>query len=515
MTEGDLQPRISVVIPNLNSGPTLERCIRSLLDQEYPNLEVIVADGGSTDRSAGILRAYESRIAKVLREADRGQADALNKGFRHAAGDIFGWLCADDELLPGALHHVAGLFQLHAEIGIVAGACELVFEGGARVRNRVAPDAWDAIRVRNTLDQPSVFWRADWWRRAGELDTGFDLAFDWEYWCRLKQAGARLAATPRMLSRYHFSAANKTSTGGRRHVDEGYRVVRRYGPRLVADAYRFVYRHFDLHGCLDPPPWPRPVRRLAYLAARRMLRTVLGRPMDDYPWHFASLQERGLRWYGGYDSFVQPERYDHSPPVTIVTPVMHERAGLEETAESVRSQDYGGIEHLVLNANSNGQARFRGRTHAINHGIRQARGGIVGWLSPGDVLLPGAVRRAVAELAATPGAPAVYGGGFLVAEGGERPFPAVPFSRNDFTALSNYVQPPPVMFRKEIFAEIGYLDEDLHWTVEWDLLARIAKRYDVAYLPAFQVRQRERNGGAERRMAELARLRRRHGEGSG
>ena len=203
------------------------------------------------------------------------------------------------QLLPGALAHVAAIFAREPETGVVAGACERVFAD--RYRNVVpAPrDAWEIIGARNVLDQPSVFWRGEAHRRAGELDTAFHLAFDWEFWCRLRASGAKLEVTRRALARYHFSNGNKTSLGGAGHVAEGFEIVRRYGPRRgLAHAYRFLYRHFDQHGCLDHPPASSPARLRAYRLAKFAGRCVFGAKwIGLYNWHFASLQQRGLDWW--------------------------------------------------------------------------------------------------------------------------------------------------------------------------------------------------------------------------
>lgn len=291
--------RYSIVIPNLNSGATLERALRSILDQDYPALELIVADGGSTDQSREILDRYANRITVLIREKDNGQADAINRGLRRATGDIHGWLCADDELLPGSLEHVAQLFDRNPSMGVIAGATERVYPDLKRAISAIRADAWQAITVRNTLEQPSLFWRSEWGRRAGELDTTYDLAFDWEYWCRLKRAGADLLITDRVLSRYYFSLDNKTSVGGGRHVEEGYRIIREYGPRrgLMARLYRAIYRWFDLHGCMDDPPSASATRMLAFRAVWTASHRVFGPVVREYNWHFASLQERGMKWW--------------------------------------------------------------------------------------------------------------------------------------------------------------------------------------------------------------------------
>ena len=113
-------PRISVVTPSYNQGNFVEETIQSVLDQGYPNLEYIVMDGGSTDGTLDILRKYEKRLVWKS-ERDRGQSDALNKGFRMASGDIFSFINSDDVYEPGALHKVGRFFVDHPQASWLTG----------------------------------------------------------------------------------------------------------------------------------------------------------------------------------------------------------------------------------------------------------------------------------------------------------------------------------------------------------------------------------------------------------
>jgi glycosyltransferase involved in cell wall biosynthesis len=292
--------RISIVIPNYNSGEVLERAIISLLEQNYPDLQLIMADSASTDVSRDILERYRGRFDVVLSEKDKGQADGLNKAFRHADGDIFGWLCADDELMPGALHHVAERFRADPHAEVVIGGCERVFADGGRCETQADPHTWEKIGILNVIEQPSTFWRAGLHRRLGELDTSYHLAFDWDFWCRMRDSGARLLTTERILSRYFFSESNKSGNAGALFAREAFRIVRKYGPLNGGLAYIFrgLYRYFDLKGCYDQPPTCTRTRGAMFIFALGTLRTLVGtRLIYSYNWHFASLQERGLRWW--------------------------------------------------------------------------------------------------------------------------------------------------------------------------------------------------------------------------
>jgi glycosyltransferase involved in cell wall biosynthesis len=293
--------RFSLVVPHLNSGPLLERGLASILGQTGADLQVIVVDGGSTDESRETLERHRRAIDVLIVERDEGYADALNKGFARADGDVFGWLPADDELLPGALAAVAEVFDADPDCEVVTGACERVFEDGTRVVCPPDPRAWDKIRVQNVIEQTATFWRRELHQRVGPLDhRRFRYIADWDLWVRMREAGARLRTTERLLSRYHFTAGNMTSRAGRRFADEAFRLLRLRGPMggLLAYVYRLLYHHFDLKGCYDRPPTCPPARARLFRLVLRTLKVAVGpRFINMYNWHFAACQERGLKWW--------------------------------------------------------------------------------------------------------------------------------------------------------------------------------------------------------------------------
>ena len=192
-------PRISVVTISFNQAQFLERCLRSVLDQGYPNLEYIVIDGGSTDGSRGILHRYRSQISYQSSEPDDGQSDALNKGFAKATGEIFTWINSDDCLASDALFKVARAFHTHGT-DIVAGTCLRIDETDVtRFRHFSAlplerpvpfapegPLQWSREWERgHFFFQPEVFFSRGIWERAGAF---FHLhhywAMDWDLWLR-------------------------------------------------------------------------------------------------------------------------------------------------------------------------------------------------------------------------------------------------------------------------------------------------------------------------------------------
>jgi glycosyltransferase involved in cell wall biosynthesis len=292
--------KISIVVPNYNSGTQLERAILSIMAQDYPNLELILVDAKSTDESAQAIVKYADKFTHRIIEKDKGQADGLNKGFRLASGDIRAWLCSDDELLPGTLHHVNELFVIHPDIDVVTGSCQRLFADGVTYVVPANPDPWDKIHIQNVIEQPSTFWRGTLHQKVGELEYSYYLAFDWDLWNRFKKAGAKILPTERPLSKYYFTDTNKSGNSGRGHVDESFRIVRKYGPLFGGLAYifRFLYFHFDLFGCYDNPPTCGLLRSHVFIWTLAFLRLTIGKKnLYLYNWHFASCQERGLKWW--------------------------------------------------------------------------------------------------------------------------------------------------------------------------------------------------------------------------
>ncbi len=293
-------PRISMVIPNLNSGEGFERAIRSVLDQGYPDLQIIVADAGSDDASWESIQRHRSQIDVLINEPDDGQADGINKGFLKADGEVYCWLCSDDELLPGALLHIGKLMAENPNVDVVIGDCERVFADGLRFVVEARQDTWDIVGMQNVVEQSATFWRAALHEKLGVLDTSYNLAFDWDYWARMRKAQAKLLTTNQTLSRYYFSDDNKSGSMGHQFSIEAYRVIKDHGPLggRVADVYRFLYQNFDRKGCFDKPPRASKIRMMALYVCWGVLLIVIGRTrLRLYNWHFAVLQERGECWW--------------------------------------------------------------------------------------------------------------------------------------------------------------------------------------------------------------------------
>ena len=234
-------PRISVVTPSYQQADFLETTVLSVLGQSYPNLEYIVMDGGSTDGSVAIIERYADRIAHWESARDAGQADAINRGFARATGDILCWVNSDDYLLPGALRTVARLLAgAPEEPALVYGGC-LQFHEKSSAAKVVRPRPHDPARLRiyDYLVQPSTFWTRALWQRTGPLDATLTYAFDWDWFVRASAHGP-FEQRDEVFSAYRHHEAHKTGHGGTARSEEILAVVRRHGTPTEIASYEFA-----------------------------------------------------------------------------------------------------------------------------------------------------------------------------------------------------------------------------------------------------------------------------------
>jgi len=204
-------PLVSIVTPSYNQAQFLESTIRSVLDQDYPNIEYIVVDGGSTDGSPEIIRRYADRLAWWVSEKDRSQTEAINKGFAHAGGSIHAWLNSDDTYEPHAISEAVEFLQKRPEVGLVYGDANYIDEAG-RVIGRFRAAQTDLRRLLQGyvhIPQQSSFWRGDLWRELGPLDPTFHYAMDYDLWVRIA-AKAPIQYTPQLWSNFRIHLEGKT-----------------------------------------------------------------------------------------------------------------------------------------------------------------------------------------------------------------------------------------------------------------------------------------------------------------
>lgn len=234
---GNGLPLVSIVTPSYNQGRYIEETVQSVLSQDYPNIEYIVVDGGSTDNTVEILKRYERRLV-WLSEKDQGQADAVNKGFRMARGYILGWLNSDDTYLPGAIRKIVDYFHRHPDVGMVYG------EGyNVDKRNHVIERYWtepfDFQRLAETcfISQPTVFFRSGVFRAVGPLDVSLRYCMDYDYWIRVAKR-FRVDHLNEYLANSRLHSDTKTLSGRMAMYEETLHTVKNHYGKVPT---RWIY----------------------------------------------------------------------------------------------------------------------------------------------------------------------------------------------------------------------------------------------------------------------------------
>lgn len=221
-------PRISVITPSYNQAQFLERTITSVLAQEYPKLEYILMDGGSTDGSREIIQRYADRIDYWQSEPDGGQTAAINAGWRRARGDVLCWLNSDDEYLPGTLNFAGEYMAEHPELWVVYGSWEAVDEHGRHQNYAGRPFSRSVMVLsQNCIPQPSSFIRREAIDAVGFLDERLHYTMDLDLFMRIAAHQAPKFVS-RVLSRATFHSEAKTVKLRDAMAEERFAVRRRY-----------------------------------------------------------------------------------------------------------------------------------------------------------------------------------------------------------------------------------------------------------------------------------------------
>ena len=296
-------PLVSVVTPSFNQAPFLEATIGSVLSQDYPNLEYLIMDGGSTDGSAEIIRRYEDRLASWVSERDRGQSDAINKGWRRARGEIIAYLNSDDLYLPGAVRRAVEYLQAHPEVAVVYSDCLPVDRAGqaSGPALRMPPFSFEWL-LTHPLPQPTMFVRREVIERIGLMDEALYYTMDWDWCLRAVVAGFRfhkLDGEP--LAAFRWWDGQKTHGGFERQIDEHWLIRDRLLASDGMTAPMAKQTRLSKGWCCLYP---------AYLYHQQGHRAkalrVLGRAVSAYPpilWHrdFLKLLPRVLVGRGAID----------------------------------------------------------------------------------------------------------------------------------------------------------------------------------------------------------------------
>lgn len=514
---------VSIVTPCLNSARFIRQTIESVAAQDYPHIEHIVMDGGSTDGTLAILAEYPGLM--VHSGPDRGAADAVNRGFRRARGEYFTSLNADDVLLPGAISAAVKALEEQPDAVGVYGDASWINESGSMIGPYPVRDFDPELLASECfICQPASLLRSSSFEAAGLLNEEFDLTFDYEFWMRLARVGKlRRIGVPLALSRMHL--ANK-SLGQRSAVfAETFRILRRHYA-YVPFRWVFAYECHRADGrdqFFESPKYS-VLRYLKSLPAGLSINADARlRYATDWlrfiTWRrfLSSLMPRGLTPKLGLLRQYPPRKLRVGPlpgirlvngplpTVSIVTPSFEQGRFLRQALDSVLTQDYPRLEYFVQDGGSSDEsasilrefdgrlsgwdtAPDRGQAHAINVAFRRTTGEIMGWLNSDDLLLPGTLMYVAQFFARNPHISVLYGNRIVIDESGlDIGRWILPKHDSDVLRWIDFVPQETLFWRRSLWEAVGGgLDESLQFAIDWDLLLRFQQAgARFAHVPHF------------------------------
>ena len=235
-------PLVSIVTPSFNQAQYLEETIKSVLALDYPRIEYIVVDGGSTDGSVEIIHEYQDKLSWWISEPDEGQTGAINKGFDHASGEIYAWINSDDTYFPHAVSEAVEYLTENPEVGMVYGDANFINSQGKFIGQFNAKQT-DYKRLRRGgvyIPQQAAFWRGSLWKQVAPLDPSFYFAMDYDLWLRLARI-SEIVYTPRLWANFRLHDDAKTIHADDQCWPEMIRIHKRDGGGWLSSIYARYY----------------------------------------------------------------------------------------------------------------------------------------------------------------------------------------------------------------------------------------------------------------------------------
>jgi glycosyltransferase involved in cell wall biosynthesis len=358
-------PKISIVTPSFNQGQFLEECIDSILSQNYPNLEYIIMDGGSTDNSVDIIKKYEKHLTYWQSHADDGHYAAVNEGFKRTTGEIMGWLNSDDKFHPNGLFVLGDVFRELPHVKFLTGK-RIGFTGSGTIHSfGFEQQTWSRkmmfdrqnIRKQLFIMQEATYWRRELWDKAGSsLNQSYAFAADFELWLRFSRF-TQLHTVDALIAGFRYHGPSQRS---RIHLNE-----------YLTECEKAITVEENIaseHPRLDS----------------------VSPPLIRYPLHKEShagiIIKKDLK-------------------ISIVTPSFNQGQFLEECIDSILSQNYPNLEYIIMDGGSTDHSVAiikkyekylaywhsrpdNGQYAAVDEGLRKTTGEIMGWLNSDDILHP-------------------------------------------------------------------------------------------------------------------------------
>lgn len=240
-------PKISVITPSFNQGHFIRETIDSVINQNYPNLEYIVMDGGSTDDTVKILKSYGKKLSWVSKK-DKGQADAINKGIKKSSGEIVTYLNSDDVMLPGTLEFVGEHFAADESLMWLTGDYEIIDENGREIQPFISLykrilrsfPTFKILSIANYIIQPSTFWRRSLMDEIGFFDKNLHFCMDYDFWMRAIRKYP-LKVTGKKLSQFRIHSDSKGLNNYESQFNEEHRLVTEYTDSIFLHISHYVH----------------------------------------------------------------------------------------------------------------------------------------------------------------------------------------------------------------------------------------------------------------------------------
>jgi GT2 family glycosyltransferase len=494
----DRLPLLSVVVPSYNQGRFLPDTLDSIFRQEYPRLEVVVIDGGSTDNSVEIIRKHAHRLKYWQSQKDGGQSWAINEGMRHCSGDLVAWLNSDDYYWEDSLWTVARAYQAYPDHGLYMG-------NGLRylqAEGRYLPfcerhPAFSRRALTHGPDfvlQPSTFFLRRAWEEANGLDPALRFCMDWDVFIRIA-ARYPVAVIHEFLGVSREYEQTKTSSGKMSRAFEIVRMIQKH-TRQEATAGTMLYLLDTMHG-------------LEETAAIPDLRGLVGGALCGVERHFHAAWGQGHAFpeqndpgdpiFAPWPATPRPERpaaasLKSMPSLSLVAVSAPDGAFLDRTLESISAQHYPRLETIVA-----GSEPASNLPDTINRELAAAGGEVVGWLCPGDLLAAGALEAVGRAFAADPDLDAVFGNALYIDDQDRlclmdhgRHSSAFCYGELEAPCLPKYwtahcaVPRSTVFCRRRTLERLGLLDEACRHVFDFELLQRVATAGKVQKLERTQ-----------------------------
>lgn len=241
-------PKISIITPSFNQGKFIKETIDSVLSQNYPNLEYIIVDGGSTDDTVKILKSYGKKV-KWISEKDKGQADAINKGLKRINGEIIAFINSDDYYLPGTFNKVVKFFQNNPSRKMVSGDYDIVNEFGKPIQSFVRLyksffknfESLTILSILNYINQPSTFWKREIYKKIGFFDEELIYTMDYDYWMRTLKSGFKIGFINEKLSAFRIHTGSKGGSRFEKQFKEEIKVQIKHNDKSLLNLLHIIH----------------------------------------------------------------------------------------------------------------------------------------------------------------------------------------------------------------------------------------------------------------------------------